>query len=435
MPESAQQFVNSFRNSAPYIRAHRGRTFVLYLSGETLACDNFASIVHDIALLNSLGIRLVLVHGARPQIEHQLEALKIPSTIKDGQRITDRQSLAAVEQAVGQLRLNLESRLSMGLINTPMSGSALQVVSGNFVTAKPYGIRNGTDYGHTGDVRKINTRAITHQLDLGNLVLLTPIAHSLTGEAFNCRSEDVAMETAIALKADKLILVTESDEILGPDGETLHQLSLLHAEEFLSQQTAVNQEHLRCAIRACKKGVNRAHMISHIKDGALLLELFTRDGTGTLITTETYEGLRHASIHDVGGILELITPLEQEGILVRRSREQLELEIDKFSVIERDGMIIACAAVYIYEDGMAELACLATHENYRNHGRGEMLLQHLEQQCHNKGVEKLFLLTTHTAHWFIEKGFVETDINTLPIQRRELYNVQRNSRVFCKTLA
>ena len=434
MPESAQQFVNSFRSSAPYIRAHRGRTFILYLSGETLACDNFASLIHDIALLNSLGVRLVLVHGARPQIEQQLQALNIPSVIEDGQRVTDRQCLAAVEQAVGQLRLNLESRLSMGLINTPMSGSALQVVSGNFVTAKPYGIRNGNDYGHTGDVRKINTRAIIHQLDLGNLVLLTPIAHSLTGEAFNCRSEDVAMETAIALQADKLILVTESDKIVGPDSETLHQLSLLHAEEYLNQQTTMNQEHLKCAIKACKKGVNRSHIISHEKDGALLQELFTRDGTGTLITTETYEGLRHATIHDVRGILELISPLEQEGILVRRSREQLELEIDRFSVIERDGMIIACAAVYVYDDNMAEIACLATHENYRNHGRGEMLLQHLQQQCKNKGVEKLFLLTTHTAHWFIEKGFVETDINTLPVQRRELYNVQRNSRVFCKTL-
>jgi len=328
----------------------------------------------------------------------------------------------------------------MGLVNTPMSGAALRVISGNFITARPYGIRDGIDFGFTGDIRKIDTEAIQQQLDLNNIVLLSPIAFSPTGEAFNCRAEDVATAAASALGADKLILMMPSrgakkDDEKAPQ-KIAHQLNIVEAQALLHKgiNDELTQLHLLSAINACTHGVRRAHLISHETDGALLLELYTHDGSGTMITTDTYEGLRQANINDVGGILELIEPLEQQQVLAHRSREQLELEIGQFTIIERDAMIIACAALYPYDKHCAELACVAVHRDYQKQGRADELLQHIQQQCQQKDIHQLFILTTHTAHWFIEKGFVEGELEQIPIQRRDMYNARRNSRIYIKKL-
>lgn len=433
---SPQQYVDWFRSSSPYIHSHRGRTFVVYISGETINHSGFPSLVHDIALLNSLGIKLVLVFGARPQIEQQLAALQIESSFHKGWRITQAEALPGVEQAVGQARVNIETLLSMGLINTPMSGASLRVVSGNFVTARPYGVRDGVDFCFTGCVRKVDTDAIQQQLNLNNIVLLSPIAYSPSGEAFNCRAEDVATATAAALRANKLILMMPDSGVKNAEGKTLHQLNMLQADTIYQQQLndELTQLHLKSAIDACKQGVRRAHLISHNTDGAILLELYTRDGSGTMITTDTYEGLRQATINDVGGILELIQPLEDQQVLAHRSREQLELEIEQFTVIERDGMIIACAALYPYDQHCAELACVAVHSDYQRQGRASELLEHIQQQCLQKDIQTLFILTTHTAHWFIEKGFSEGKLEQIPMRRRDMYNVQRNSKIYIKNL-
>jgi len=436
MNSTPQQYVDWFRQSSPYIHRHRGRTFVISISGETIEHSGFAHLIHDIALLNSLGVRLVLVHGARPQIEKQIKTLGLKSEFEQGWRITNNDILPCVEQAVGQVRVNIETKLSMGLVNTPMSGASLRVISGNFVTARPYGIRNGIDFGHTGNVRRIDCDAIQQQLQLNNIVLISPIAYSPTGEAFNCRAEDVATATATALNADKLIFMMDADGVKDEKGDLIHQLNLLQAEQLLqgNHNDAITQLHLSSALNACKHGVRRSHLISHDIDGALLLELYTRDGTGTLVTTETYDDIRLADIDDVGGILELIEPLEDEGVLAHRSRDQLELEINKFTVIERDGMVIACAALYPYAKNTAELACMAVHDDYQKQGRAAELLQHLQNQCANKGIEKLFILTTQTAHWFQEHGFTEDNMKNLPVERKEMYNNQRNSKVFSKPL-
>jgi len=431
-----QQYVDWFRGSSPYIHSHRGRTFVIYLSGETITHAGFAHLIHDIALLNSLGVKLVLVHGARPQIEQHLDTLKLKSIFHNGWRITTADILQGVEQAVGQVRVKLETQLSKGLINTPMSGASLRVVSGNFVTAQPYGVHDGLDFCFTGNIRKIDTEAIKQQLELNNIVLLSSIAYSPTGEAFNCRAEEVATATASALSANKLIFMMPDSGVKNEQQKMVHQLNVLQAESLLAkhQNDELTQLHLKSAIEACKNGVRRSHLISHETDGALLLELYTRDGSGTMITTDTYEGLRQATINDVGGVLELIQPLEEQHILAHRSREQLELEIEQFTVIERDGMIIACAALYPYDNNCAELACVAVHIEYQKQGRANDLLEHIQQKCLQKDVQQLFILTTHTAHWFIEKGFTEGDLEQIPIQRRDMYNAQRNSKIYIKKL-
>lgn len=434
--------VDWFRQSAPYIHAHRGRTFVILFGGEAVQSEGFAHLIHDITLLGSLGVRVVLVHGARPQIRGQLETLNIESTFSEGMRITLHEHMPAVEQAVGQVRMTIESQLSMGLPNTPMAGASVRVVSGNFITARPYGIHNGVDFCQTGHVRKVDADAIDRQLEYGNVVLISPIGYSTTGEIFNLRAEDVATETAIALHADKLIFVMESNGVTGKDGQLLQQLNLPQAQSWLKNhadrndpQAIETQTHLDNAAHACRGGVRRVHLLSRMIDGALLLELYTRDGVGTLVTAENYEGLRTAGIDDIGGIMELISPLEEKGILVKRSREQLELDIHNFTVIERDGMIIACAGLFVFdEEEAAELACLAVHEDYQQHGRGDDLMQHVEWQARKKHIKKLFTLTTQTMHWFIERGFVECSADELPVKKQVLYNFQRNSRVLCKQL-
>lgn len=431
-------FVESFRQSAPYIHAHRGRTFVLVFGGEVVETEQFPDLVHDIALLHSLGIRLVLVHGARPQIEKKLKSHHAKIEYANGLRITDDEALVCVKEAAGTVRVEIEALLSMGLANTPMSGARIGVSSGNFVTARPLGVRDGIDYCHTGEVRRIDAAAIRQHLEDGRIVLLSPLGYSPTGEIFNLGAEDIATAAATELRAEKLILLTEGDTIRDSRRRPLSQLTLAEASDMLNSRrklAEVTRRHLQQAIDACRRGVQRVHILDRNRNGALLLELFTRDGLGTLVTGGDYEGLRAASIDDVGGILELIRPLEDEGVLVRRSRERLEIEIGHFLVTERDGMIIACAALYPADrQPQAELACFAVHPDYRNAGRGDALLQAIEDRAVRTGIEKLVILTTRTAHWFRERGFVPGSTSDLPRKKRDLYNYQRNSKIFYKPL-
>jgi amino-acid N-acetyltransferase len=290
-------------------------------------------------------------------------------------------------------------------------------------------------------VRKVNTKALQTALDSGAVVLLSPIGYSPTGEIFNVSFSDVATHVAGALKADKLLAFIDGDGVTDADGKLIRQLSLPECKEYFATHFATSgpetnldlQQALSACYLSCLQGVQRAQLINYNTDGALLTELFTRDGLGTMVYSGQYEQLRIATIDDVAGILELIKPLEEEGILVRRSRDVLETEIGKFHVMEKDGAIIACAALYSYGD-MAELSCVATHPDYRNGGRAAALLEQMEAQALKRNIKQLFLLTTQTAHWFIEQGFVQGKLEDLPIAKQGLYNYQRNSKIFVKSL-
>ena len=431
-------FVSWFRDSTPYIHAHRGRTFVVSFGGEALADGLFANLVHDFALLNSLGIRLVLVHGARPQVEQRLNLRACQMRYFNGLRVTDAAALECVKEAVGTVRVEIEALLSMGLANSPMAGARIRVASGNFVVAKPLGVRDGVDFGHTGEVRRVDAEGIRAQLDQGDVVLLSPIGYSPTGEVFNLGAEEVATSVAVALRAEKLVLLIEQDCANLTDGSPIRQITTDEAENLLDRNGLLAEEsisHLKSAVNACRRGVLRTHLINRRIDGAALLELFTRDGLGTLVSLSPFETMRQADIKDVGGILELIVPLENQGILVKRSREHLETEISTYSVIERDGMILGCAALHHYpQESAGELACLALREEYRGDNRGERLLEYLEAKAHGLGIKKLFVLTTQTTHWFREHGFEFAGVASLPPTRQARYNPQRNSKILVKDL-
>ena len=439
--ERKTELVEGFRHSVPYINTHRGKTFVIMLGGEAIEHENFSSIVNDIGLLHSLGIRLVVVYGARPQIDANLAAHHHEPLYHKNIRVTDAKTLELVKQAAGTLQLDITARLSMSLNNTPLQGAHINVVSGNFIIAQPLGVDDGVDYCHSGRIRRIDEDAIHRQLDSGAIVLMGPVDVSVTGESFNLTSEEIATQLAIKLKAEKMIGFCSSQGVTNDDGDIVSELfpneaqARVEAQEEKGDYNSGTVRFLRGAVKACRSGVRRCHLISYQEDGALLQELFSRDGIGTQIVMESAEQIRRATINDIGGILELIRPLEQQGILVRRSREQLEMEIDKFTIIQRDNTTIACAALYPFpEEKIGEMACVAVHPDYRSSSRGEVLLERITAQAKQSGLSKLFVLTTRSIHWFQERGFTPVDIDLLPESKKQLYNYQRKSKVLMADL-
>jgi amino-acid N-acetyltransferase len=434
----SRYFVPWIRAAAPYIHALRGKTVVIAFGGEVVADENFLGIVHDLNLLHSLGTRMVIVHGSRPQIEAILKQQNIPSRYHRGLRVTDVETMDCVLEGNGHARSRIEAMLSLGVANSPMAGARIRVVGGNFITAKPIGVLDGTDMGLTGEVRRIDTEAMRQRLDDGDLVLVSPMGYSPTGEIFNLAVEEVATQVAVRLSAHKLIFLMDTEGVRNDRRQLLTELSTREAETLLARQRRLPPDvkhYLPCAVRACDNGVKRAHLISRHLDGALLLELFTRDGVGTMISGAPLAHMRSATIDDVGGILSIIEPLEEEGILVRRSRERLEMEIERFIVAEHDGAVIGCAALYAFpRERVGELAALAVDPDFRREGYGEALMHEIEQRARKLKLTRLFVLTTSASGWFLERGFVESEVSRLPKQKRDLYNWQRRSLVYEKKL-
>ena len=437
-PESTRHYVSWFRQAAPYIHAFRGRTFVIGFDGEVAQGALAQALAQDCNLLAALGIRLVLVHGARPQIEAALKQHGFKPRYHKGLRVTDAKALECVKSAMGVTRLEIEALLSQGLPNTPMAGAYMRVTGGNFITAKPVGVVDGIDFQYTGAVRKIIANEISADLDQQNVVLISPIGVSPAGEIFNLSMEEVAETVAVALQAEKLIFLCDAPGVTDSRGNLVDAITADEAEKLLKKPKRLTEDlglYLPGCMRACRAGVNRAHLIDRDIDGGLLLELFTHEGVGTVVTRDPLARLREATIDDVASIVGLIAPLEADGTLVRRGRELLEMEIGRFSVLEHDGVILGCAALYPFsKDKAAELACLAINPEYRRVGYGEQLLHYMEARARKAGLKRLFVLTTRTSHWFLERGYKEVGVDLLPSQKRELYNWRRRSKVFGKTL-
>ncbi|TAM34245.1 MAG: amino-acid N-acetyltransferase [Burkholderiaceae bacterium] len=440
-------FVPWFRSVAPYIHMHRGKTFVVGICGEAIAAGKLQSLVQDLALIRSLGVKLVLVHGFRPQVTEQLKAKGHTAKYSHGIRITDEVSLDSAQEAAGQLRYEIEAAFSQGLPNTPMAGSTVRMISGNFITARPMGIVDGVDFQHSGVVRKVDVAGITRVLDFGAMVLISPFGFSPTGEAFNLTMEEVTTSVAIALQADKLIFVTEVPGIRIKPGEPESEdnpvdteLPLAAAERLLAQSppglrptdTAFYLQH---CVKACKGGVERSHILPFAVDGSLLLEVYVHDGIGTMVVDEKLESLREASADDVGGIAQLIEPFENDGTLVKRSRTEIERDADLYTVLEHDGVIFACAALYPYPEARtAEMAALTVSPQSQGQGDGEKVLKRIEQRARAMGLQSIFVLTTRTMHWFLKRGFEVVDPQWLPEVRKRKYNWDRRSQVLVKKL-
>ena len=441
-------FVPWFRSVAPYIHMHRGKTFVVAVCGEAIAAGKLSLIAQDLALIQSMGVQIVLVHGFRPQVNEQLAAKGHAPQYSHGMRITDSVALDCAQEAAGQLRFEIEAAFSQGLPNTPMAGSTVRVMSGNFITARPVGIIDGVDFMHSGLVRKVDTQGIQKALHMGAMVLLSPFGYSPTGEAFNLTMEEVATSVATALQADKLIFLTEiagiatdPTQAISEDNPVDTELPLVAAEKLLAslpnpQQPTDTAFYLQHCVRACKSGVERSHILPFAMDGSLLLEIYVHDGIGTMVVDEKLESLREASSDDVGGILQLIEPFEKDGTLVKRDRTEIERDIANYSIIEHDGVIFGCAALYAYPEAKtAEMAALTVSPQVQGQGDGDKLLKRIEQRAKALGLDSIFVLTTRTMHWFIKRGFVQVEPERLPEARKRKYNWDRKSQVLFKKLS
>lgn len=441
-------FVPWFRSVAPYIHMHRGKTFVVAIAGEAIQSGKLQHLVQDLAMIHSMGVNLVLVHGFRPQVNEQLLAKGHQPQYANAIRITDEVALDCAQEAAGQLRYEIEAAFSQGLPNTPMAGATVRVISGNFITAKPIGIVDGVDFKSSGLVRKVDVQGIEQTLKAGSLVLISPFGFSPTGEAFNLAMEEVATSVAIALQADKLIFLTEIAGIprdpslpASEDNPIATELPLDAAQALLEQLPFAHNPtdlpfYLQHCVKACKAGVERSHILPFAVDGALLLEVYMHDGIGTMVVDEKLESLREASFEDVGGILQLIEPFELDGTLVKRSRTEIEREIDQYTVIEHDGVIFACAVMHVFADQKtAELAALTVAPQAQGQGDGERVLKRIEQRARALGLTSLFVLTTRTMHWFIKRGFVPVDAEWLPDAKKRKINIERGSKVLLKKLS
>ena len=440
-------FVPWFRSVAPYIHKFRNQTFVVGIAGEAIAAGKLPHLAQDLAMIQSMGVKVVLVHGFRPQVNEQLAAKGHQAKYSHGIRITDSVALDCAQEAAGQLRYEIEAAFSQGLPNTPMAGSTVRVLSGNFITARPVGIVDGIDFQHSGLVRKVDVGGISRTLDMGALVLLSPFGFSPTGEAFNLSMEEVATSVAIAMQADKLIFVTEVPGIpidpaqpISEDNPIDTELPLDTAVAMLAtlptaQHPTDTGFYLQHCVKACKAGVERSHIIPFSVDGALLLEVYVHDGIGTMVVDEKLEELREATPDDVGGILQLIEPYEKDGTLVKRDRTEIERDIANYTIIEHDGVIFACAALYPYpESKTAEMAAVTVSPQSQGQGDGEKILKRIEQRARLMGLQSIFVLTTRTMHWFIKRGFQQVDPDWLPEARKRKYNWNRKSVVMVKRL-
>jgi amino-acid N-acetyltransferase len=438
-------FVPWFRSVAPYIHAYHDKTFVVAMAGELIAAGKLHVFVQDLAILQAMGVKLVLVHGFRPQVNEQLKAKGQTSRFARGLRITDEVALDCAQEAAGQLRFEIEAAFSQGLPNTPMANATVRVVSGNFLTARPVGIVGGVDFMHTGVVRRVDAAGVRRAIDSDALVLLSPFGFSPTGEAFNLTMEDVATATAIALQADKLLFVTEvpgvREKLDDPESPIDTELALADAKRLLATLPEPTQPtdpafYLQHCVRACEGGVERSHILPFSVDGAILQEIFTHDGIGTMVVDEKLESLREATSDDVGGILALIEPFERDGTLVKRGRTEIERDIANNTLIEHDGVIFGCAALYPYPEARTgEMAALTVSPQVQGQGDGERILKRVEQRARVMGLESIFVLTTRTMHWFVKRGFVQVDPDWLPEARKRKYNWDRRSQVFVKKLA
>jgi amino-acid N-acetyltransferase len=437
-PEFAPaQFVRWFREVAPYVHDFRGKTFVVAFGGELINDGALDALIADLSLLSALGIKLVLVHGSRPQVNEQLLLKGYTTKFGRGIEPTTADALECAKEAAGEIRLDIEAAFSQGLPNTPMSHAQIRVISGNFVTARPIGIIDGVDYKRAGTVRKLDIDAMRNIINQGAIVLLSPLGFSPTGEAFNLAMEELATSAAVALRAEKLIFLTQGRTVTENDGSVDTELARKDADELLAKGTLDEDTSafLGQASLAVKRGVARAHLVPYTLDGSILLEIFTHDGVGTMVVEDTLDDLRPAVIDDIGAIVQLIEPLELDGTLVPRGRATIEREVERFTVLEHDGVIYGCVALIPYlAEGMVEMACLIVQQEWQGTGEGEMLLRHAESRARAMGARRLFVLTTRTSHWFIKRGFVQGGVSDLPKDKQAHYNRSRNSLVFIKRL-
>ena len=424
--------VSDLRGILEYIPRFRERTFVIAIDGEIIESENFSNLLLDLAVLRSLNIQVVIVHGASHQIAQRAQALGISVSNTNGSGITD----------AATLRLSLEA--ANRLTHEIMEGLAsvdLRAVYPNAIIAYPAGILQGVDQLYTGKVERVDTKSLQLFLDQGIIPVLPPLGFDGDGKTYRINSDLVAVEVAEALHAAKIIFLCQAGSLRIGD-ELVRQLSIKEAEEFVKKGRLSDQKSLslklESAARACQLGVPRVHLLDGHVNEALLAELFSSEGIGTMVHTNEYQHIRRAMKKDVRRIMSLIRQSVQSEELIHRTRQDILSRLEDYWVLEIDKILVGCIALHPYrESGKAELACLYVSKTNENGGYGRKLMTFIEELARHEGFKEMFALSTQAFVYLQQKGgFQEASPDALPPSRREKYDQSgRHSKVLIKVLA
>jgi amino-acid N-acetyltransferase len=426
--------VETIRQAFSYINRFRDETFVIKIEGALLSHPFFPYLIKDIALLHHMGIRIVLVPGAKNRIDEILETYGISSTTINGVRISTPESIPFIKMAA----FDVSNR-----IMTMLAENHTNAVIGNWVKARSIGVRDGVDFQSSGMVEMLDLDIINTVLNEGLVPIFPNIGWNAQGRPYNLSSNELALTISTELKAAKLFFVTEAAGIparglkvpkgvyVSSDG-TVSQLTVAEAEQFLSANDGSAKpevELVSLAHRACTCGVARVHIINGQVEGMILKEIFSNRGLGTMIYANQHENIRPMNHADVPEVLQIMEPFAAKGTLVKRTVADLEEHLSDYAVYEVDGIIHGCGALHPYPGRQAEIAGIAVDELYESLGIGKKIVSYLLDKAAKLKIRQVFVLTTHTADWFSQLGFKKADVKILPKARRESYDNKRNSLV------
>ena len=423
--------LTDLRGILQYIPEFREKTFILAVDGGIVTEENFANILLDVAVLRSLNIRVVLVHGAAEQIKALADKQGVQASNLDGTGVTDAATL--------QLAIEAANRLTHEILGG-LSANDLGAATTNAVITHPLGIIHGVDHLFTGKVERVDTTLLEPLLNQGIVPVVSAIGFSPDGKAYRANSDSVALAVAVALNAAKLIFITTEDG-LRYNGQLIHHMLVTDLQKYLQPGSGGFQPEMvskaRHAAAACAAGVQRVHIVNGREDEALLAEVFSNDGIGTLIYANEYEQIRAAKKKDIRAIQQLTKKAVEAEELMRRTRTEIERNLSDYYIFEIDNNPVACVALHVYpERQQGELASLYVDPSHENQGIGRKLMQFVENKAREAGLSELLALSTQAFTFFESKGgFVEGTPDDLPPGRREKYDQsRRNSRVLVKKL-
>ena len=426
---------NQIRDVLRYANKFKDATVVIYLDDEVIDSPLFLSHMQDIALIHQVGLKVVIVPGARKRIDQILSVSNISCHYQNGIRITDQEAMPLIKMAAFDIS---------NIVMTSLAAHQITATIGNWVRARSKGVLDGIDYGTAGEIDKLQTEAIINTLDNGFVPIFPCIGWNSQGKPYNISSVSLAKEIAINLKADKLFFLTKNGiinksqftipkEISFSECDDIPAMNIEELELFLNVNKDADKKMLSllsAAGDACKNGVTRSHILNGSYDGVLPCEIFSDLGSGTMIYSQNYGGLRSMKSEDIPAVLSLMRPFIERKILLPRNTETLSQNLQDYIVYEIDGGIRACAALHIYPDSQAEIAGVAVDESFSNLGIGPKMIQFLLDRAKSKLLNSVFVLTTQTSDWFEKLGFVPDTIDSLPQERKSKWSPERGSKVF-----
>ena len=432
-----REHVDLIREVFSYNRRFKDSLFVIKIDSSIIDHPYFSILVRDLSLLHQNGIRFVIIPGAHDRIDEILNQYEIPYNTENGTRISSEEAITFIKMAAFDVS---------NKVMTELSRYEIPSVIGNWVKARALGVMDGVDYQKTGRVDRVRTDAIRTLLKEGHIPIFPCIGWNASGDPYNISSDELSRVIAGELKASKLFFIG-ADNVLTVDNCSLpkeaelsedgriSKLSLTQAEELLdSNPENPLMQRIRTAIEACEQGVDRVHILDGRTDGVLLKEIFSNLGIGTMVYNNIYERIRTMETGDISSVLSLMKPFIDKGILVPRSRRDLEQKRKDFVVYSMDGIVHGCAALHPYAGNIAEIAALAVDRRFVHLQIGGKIVSYLLEEAAARGYDRVFVLTTQTSDWFLNMGFEPAGVEDLPEEKKAIYNRDRNSRILIHRL-